>query len=464
MARDLLLVIFALTVKILGQREFCGGPGLKERLRHLRERNSLESKTSASRWSLDDFRQACLLAYYEFHEHPGESAWLRVGNLTRKAYYCGLHQLDNHDLCDDNDDDDDDKDEWRYVWWCIFCLDSYSNVTSASPFVVHVESIRTSLITNSGRERARKAQIFLPGQPEMFWQTVEAIKSHGHNVNFNLHIITTAILREAATLYRLWWQNPSDRLQDRLTALEHHLTEIRLALPPRYLNIARDALHEESHHAYHARLICALHLHISRLVICLPLLLQRSKEERQDIWYKTLEYCQDIVAVVKQWDNQHSPSVDPAVCFIIYTALVILHLHYNSMSSSGAVRLARVKTQENILRLFLEQFATFWYLPRLLISKQTHNPGMVVLYLIKQNAVTFDKFSLVSHEAVGRKDAMAVLKYFQAPLHCGWLKFLDPEHGFLSLFAAEEIGQTFMEQSWDFNNWQAAFEVSYQGC
>ncbi|SPJ80010.1 uncharacterized protein FTOL_08401 [Fusarium torulosum] len=311
-ARDLLLVIFALTVKILGQREFCGGPGLKERLRHLRERNSLESKTSASRWSLDDFRQACLLAYYEFHEHPGESAWLRVGNLTRKAYYCGLHQLDNHDLCDDNDDDDDDKDEWRYVWWCIFCLDSYSNVTSASPFVVHVESIRTSLITNSGRERARKAQIFLPGQPEMFWQTVEAIRSHGHNVNFNLHIITTAILREAATLYRLWWQNPSDRLQDRLTALEHHLTEIRLALPPRYLNIARDALHEESHHAYHARLICALHLHISRLVICLPLLLQRSKEERQDIWYKTLEYCQDIVAVVKQWDNQHSPSVDPA--------------------------------------------------------------------------------------------------------------------------------------------------------
>ncbi|KAJ3453880.1 hypothetical protein MRS44_018512 [Fusarium solani] len=456
---DLLLVIFALTVKILGRRELCSDPRLEERLRHLRERNGLDLETSAARWSLDDFRQACLLAYYEFHEHPGERAWLRVGHLTRKAYSCGLHQLDNHDLCDDNnnDDEDDDKDEWRYVWWCIFCLDSYSNITAASPFVVHIESIRTSLITNPGRERGRKAQIFLPGQPEMFWQTVEAITSHGHNVNFNLHIVTTAILREAATLYRLWWQNPSHRLQDRLTALEYHLTEIRLALPLRYLNIARDALHEESHHAYHARLICVLHLHVSRLLICLPLHLQKSEEKRRGVWYKTLEYCQDIVAVVKQWDNQHSPSVDPAVCFIIYTALVILHLHYKIMSSSWPDRSAGVKTQENILRLFLEQFATFWYLPRLLISKQTHGPSMVALYLTKQNAVTFDKFSLVSHDAVGLTDAAAVLKYFQAPLHRGWLKFLDPQHGFLSLFATEETGRTFMEQSWDFNNRQAAF-------
>ncbi|KAL9572041.1 hypothetical protein ACKAV7_003758 [Fusarium commune] len=424
--RDLLLVIFALTVKILGRRELCDGLRLEERLRHIRERNGLDSGTSATRWSLDDFRQACLLAYYEFHEHPGERAWLRVGHLTRKAYYCGLHQLDNHDRCDGNDDgdgdgdgdgvggDDDDKDEWRYVWWCIFCLDSYSNITAASPFVVHVESIRTSLITNPGREGGRKALIFLPDQPEMFWQTVEAIASHGHNVNFNLHIVTTAILREAATLYRLWWQNPSDRLQDRLTTLEHHLTEIRLALPPRYLNIARDALHEESHREYHARLICVLHLHISRLIICLPLHLQKSEEKRKGMWYKTLEYCQDIVAVVKQWDNQHSPSVDPAVCFIAYTVLVILHLHYR------------------------KQFATFWYLPRLLI-------------------ITFDKFSLVSQDSDGLKDAVAVLKYFQAPLHCGWLKFLDPEHGFLSLFVAEEIAQAFVEQPWDLNNWQATF-------
>ncbi|KAH7160564.1 hypothetical protein B0J13DRAFT_494232 [Dactylonectria estremocensis] len=371
-ARDLLLVISALTVKILGRRELRGVSRLEERLKHLLERNGLDSETSAARWSLDDFRQACLLAYYEFHEHPGERAWSRVGHLTRKAYYCGLHQLDNHDLCDGNDgddDDDDDKEEWRYVWWCIFCLDSYSNITAASPFVVHVESIRTSLITNPGRERGRKAQILLPGQPEMFWQTVEAITSHGHNVNFNLHIVTTAILREVATLYRLWWQNPWEGLKRRLGALENHLTAVRLALPPRYMNVARNALHDEPCSAYHARLICLLHLHVSRLLICLPLHPQKSEEQRLCLWHKTLEYCQDIVDVIKQWDSQHSPSVDPAVCFIVYTALVILNLHYNTLASSEPELQVTLGTQINILRLFLEQFAFFWNLPRFLISK-----------------------------------------------------------------------------------------------
>ncbi|KAH7159282.1 hypothetical protein DER46DRAFT_457727, partial [Fusarium sp. MPI-SDFR-AT-0072] len=128
--KDLLLVILALTVKVLGQRQLCGGLRLEERLRHLREKNALDLETSRSRWSLDDFRKACLLAYYEFHEHLGEKAWLKIGHLTRKSYYCGLHQLDKRDRCDENDDDDDDdtKDEWRYVWWCIFCLDMFYTI------------------------------------------------------------------------------------------------------------------------------------------------------------------------------------------------------------------------------------------------------------------------------------------------------------------------------------------------
>ncbi|KAK2684341.1 hypothetical protein QWA68_016974 [Fusarium oxysporum] len=119
--KDLLLVIFALTVKILGRCQLCGDLRLEERLRYLRERNALDSRTLTARWSLDDFRQVCLLAYYKFYEHPGEKAWLRIGHLTRKAYYCGLYQLDNRDRCEDNNDDDADKDLWRYVWLCIFC-------------------------------------------------------------------------------------------------------------------------------------------------------------------------------------------------------------------------------------------------------------------------------------------------------------------------------------------------------
>ncbi|KAL6405399.1 hypothetical protein AUP68_11153 [Ilyonectria robusta] len=373
--RKLLITVLALTAKILGRPSYWTEQGLNDCLSHLQARTVLDSETSARQPSLDDFRQACLLAFYEFHQHPGEKAWLQIGRLTRKAYRYGLHQLDNDNqsamlACGPLVGDEVDK--WRHVWWCIFCLDSYSNITTASPFIVHVESIRTSLLTDPGEEGRRKTQIFLHDETDTLWQIVEEITSHGKHLNFNLHIVTTLILREAATLYQLCWQNPLERLHRRLGALENHLTAVRLALPPRYMNVARDVLHDEPCSAYHARLICLLHLHVSRLLVCLPFHPQKSEEQRLCLWHKTLEYCQDIVDVVKQWDSQHSPSVDPAVCFIIYSALVILHLHYTTLASSKPERQATLGTQKNILRLFLEQFAFFWNLPRFLIKR--HGP------------------------------------------------------------------------------------------
>ncbi|KAH7118210.1 putative fungal-specific transcription factor [Dactylonectria estremocensis] len=339
--RELLITVLALTAKILGRPSYWTEQGLNDCLSHLQART------------------ACLLAFYGFHQHPGEKAWLQIGQLTRKAYRYGLRQLDNDNqsamlACSPLVGDEVDK--WRHVWWCIFCLDSYSNITTASPFIVHVESIRTSLLTGPGEEGRRKTQIFLPDETDTLWQIVVEITSHGKHLNFNLHVVTTLILREAATLYQLCWQNPLERLHRLLGALKNHLTAVRLALPPRYMKVTRDVLHDEPCSAYHARLICLLHLH-------------KSEEQRLCLWHKTFEYCQDIVDVVKQWGSQHSTSVDPAVCFIIYTALVILHLHYTTLASSKPERQATLGTQKYILRLFLEQFAFSWNLPRFLISK-----------------------------------------------------------------------------------------------
>ena len=372
--RDLLDIILALTAKVLGRPTFWSELNLEASLRyHLYERDILNSEQPTGRLSLDDFRQACLLAFYEFHQHPGEKAWLRIGHLTRKAYHYGLHQIDSRSpspIFDSTGLDDIRCEEWRYVWWCIFCLDSYSNITAAIPFVVQIESIRTSLITGPSLDGTSKEEIFLVDETESLWKTTKAVTAHNHHINFNIHIVTTAMLREAATLYRLWLQNPSDRLQARLAAFEYHLTTVRLALPPRYLEVTRNVLHNEAHTAHHARLICILHLHTAGLLICLPLHRKNSEEERLHLWYKALEYCQDMVLLVKQWDSQHSPGVDPAVCFIIYTALIVLHLHINSIAVSEDM-LAVLRMQKDVLLLFLEQFSTFWYLPRFLISKQT---------------------------------------------------------------------------------------------
>jgi hypothetical protein len=72
------------------------------------------------------FITQALLAFYSFHQYPGNEAWTRIGQLTRKAYQCGLHQIDNSDRFSAFERDSmtkDELDEWRRVWWFIYCLD-----------------------------------------------------------------------------------------------------------------------------------------------------------------------------------------------------------------------------------------------------------------------------------------------------------------------------------------------------
>lgn len=378
-SRNLLLTIFVVTAKILGPPSFWSDSNVEDCVRYLLQTNVIDKDSPSTRLSLDDFRQACLLAFYAFHQYPGERAWMRIGHLTRRAYQCGLHQIDNRDRClafdHNNPMSDEQAEEWRYVWWCIYCLDSYSNITAATPFVVEIESVKTALVTTSFADPADNrpdltSPKFLPAETSLLWATTRDITSKRGDFGFNVHIVTTTLLREAATIYRLRTQNPSERLQARQAALEDHLSAVRLALPARYLSGARNTLIDESSSEHHARLICVLHLHAARVLICLPLDPQRNETEWLDRWHRNLEYCQDIVAIVRQWDGQFCSTVDPAVCFIILGTLLFLHLHGISGSNSQPELQARLATYKDMLLLFLHQFASTWNLVRFLISKK----------------------------------------------------------------------------------------------
>ena len=85
----------------------------------------------------DVWQQACLLAFYGFHQEPGRHAAARIDRLARQAYRQGLHRLDDDCLStlgsanNHSAFDDDDREEWRYIWWTIFILDSYASITMA---------------------------------------------------------------------------------------------------------------------------------------------------------------------------------------------------------------------------------------------------------------------------------------------------------------------------------------------
>lgn len=168
---------------------------------------------------------------------------------------------------------EDEIEEWRSLWWCIYCLDSYCNITAATPFVVELDSVKTALVQNfqlADRQTVSEAAIFLPAETELLWKTSKDITSRGGDFNFNIHIVTTTLLRGAAKLSRLWKQNPSEGLRSRFEALEHDLSTVRLSLPTRYFNLARNVLLNESSYEHHARLICILHLHASRFLLSFP--------------------------------------------------------------------------------------------------------------------------------------------------------------------------------------------------
>ncbi len=375
--RQLLLTLLGITAQIQGFVPLWANTALKSSLEYLLSNNSVEEEILENMVSLEKFQRECLLAFYEFHQYPGKKAWQRISRLTRNAYQYGMDQIDNREHCslyDHNPMTDGETEEWRCLWWCIYCLDSYCNITAATPFVIELDSVRTALVETQGTADSLTGvagAIFLPAETELLWNTTKEIIARPGDSNPNLHLVTTTLLREAGTLLRLWKQNPSARLKARFPILEDHLSTVRLALPTRYLDVARNVVVNESSAEHHARLICILHLHAARLLVSLPIQGPVNSAEWLLRWQRTLAYCEEVVAVVRQWKAQFCVSVDPAICAIVSGVLMLLHLHCKDGANTDTELQARLRTQKDLLVLFLEQFASIWHLPHFLIGESS---------------------------------------------------------------------------------------------
>ncbi|RLL97432.1 hypothetical protein CFD26_105863 [Aspergillus turcosus] len=370
--RSLLLTVLAVTAKSLGLPRGWQVANVDDCLHQLLKNDPLDGPTQPA-LLLDAFRQSCLLAFYRFHQGHGGDAWDYISRLSRKALRLGLHQLDSTDrynsICDDLTNPAN-LEEWRYVWWCIYCLDSYSNITAATPFVVEKESIRTALVATSlegsgdGRIGSPVMQ-FLPTDTRDLWRVSAEMGALSIPASyFNMHIVTTTLLREAAAIFRLRRQNPSEGLRERRSQFGDHLSAVVLSLPPQFLREARNAFANESSVDHHARLVCLLHLHAARLLNAIAFDLADDSAWTTS-WEQSLALSEDIVAVIREWDSRYCSTVDPAICLIVFCTLILLYLHEMHESTPKMPALCeRLQAERNILLLFLEQFARIWALPR----------------------------------------------------------------------------------------------------
>lgn len=368
-------IIYAISARIFGPPSLFDQETLELSLSYLADTCSVEVESPAEPLALDVFRSACLLAFYNFHQHPGEKAFIKIALLSRKAYQCGLHQIDNEGnrtSFDWNLISDDGTEDWRHVWWCVFCLDSYSSSSIAAPFSVEIENVKTALLGTSiqGTQdsiTARSGPSFIPPDQTQLWKAVQDLDCRTLYYNFNFHMILTVFLKEAVNVFRLQKQNPSDTLKQRILCLQGDLCAIRLALPRHYTDEARDVLGGETGPQYHARLLNIFGLHAVHLLLRFPTNLEEVCQW-QVCWQQNLESCLSIVSVIQQWDPKYSLTVDPAVCFMAVSTLFLLHLHSLSQENSDQKRQERLSQCKNIIRLFLQSYAASWALPGFLVG------------------------------------------------------------------------------------------------
>ncbi|RYP41648.1 hypothetical protein DL767_000853 [Monosporascus sp. MG133] len=373
--RDLIVTMAAVTAKILGPIDTWSSFDLDLCLNSLLASPPLREGSDGVQTDLDSFRQECLLAYYDFHQFPGASSCMRIARLTRKAYAVGLHQIENPGLCSafqPKTETEDVIEDWRYVWWCVYCFDSYSNISAGTPFIVDEESINTALPRRPFNQdvvspwTVSSPKVFLPDGPSELWEIAQKSTSYGDLSGFNIHIVTATMLRNAGAVLRLRSEKGPGRHRARIADLKRSLASLRLALPPRYLNPTRNVLKSEVPPDHHVRLTNILHLHMARIMLCLPGGLSAGEEEWMEDWQQTLEASLDIVRVVEQWDSQFSAHVDPAICFIVFLALAILNLHRRSSIDESSELATTISQSETILMLFLEHFSSLWTLPKFL--------------------------------------------------------------------------------------------------
>lgn len=331
--------------------------------------------------TLDQFRRFCLLVFYEYHQCPGHQAWMRINKLVRWAYWAGLDQIDNsHQLSPRWQSlSEEELEEWRLVWWCVYCLDSYANLSTGMPYEIDERLVRTALPQDQSVSADMRVHVSLPYQQDDLLSLVQTTLSASPPMMAAAHIqlVSITLLRHAGRALRLHTLGFHDDSKVQVADTERRLSSLRLILPGNFFNPKRNALANESSFAHHYRLVTNAFTLTARMIMALGHCGRLEDGEAWlEQWQQVLEICQEVSAIAQNWNTRFCLSVDPAICIIVFISLVFLELHYRfaggvgGHSASPGLR-KEIENCEAMLLLFLDQFAKIWTLPRLLVCKST---------------------------------------------------------------------------------------------
>ena len=340
--------------------------------------------------TITDLRTMFLLALFTFRNNRSRKAWALTAQLVQLAYQYGLHQIDNPINCSFYNAETTTAEElegWRYLWWNIFILDCCCHATVATPSTIDLDSLCTALPSGTIADWTKGKNIVAPEKRTFLYDDLEALSSllqsvsrewsngvrgSGVDVNFIVRVINASQIREVCSLFRAIDQNPTRNFDRRWKQLSISTAALRLALPPRYLNPQCLASSGESRRSHTLRIVNLFEIYLCNMLMSMPKEISQMNTDAEfshdlDV---CITYVERIVEVCSNWDSGMCSQTDPAVGFIVFIAMVMVHIE---QKLDGKFNRSQKQDQSNssfqLMRLFLQQLGQKWHLAQTLVGR-----------------------------------------------------------------------------------------------
>ena len=191
---------------------------------------------------LNDIKTACLLALHEYTTYPGRKAWMYVRRVVAISIGARLHRVDcvKHPLHLSNVE----REEWRFVWWTVFRLDSTINVVAVTPFALDSLSTRTALVSTSVVDFTNdniheSTQTFLPTDPLKSWSMVHELQCIDPGEGSHIYLLAVSMMRAVSECFLRRQSISTPEIQSCMESLRSTFSCFRLALPGWYFDATR---------------------------------------------------------------------------------------------------------------------------------------------------------------------------------------------------------------------------------
>ena len=390
-------------------------------LRHAGDALASEAYRDRSEWlhgtttSLThNIKKEIILVFHALASTPCLDIARRVGNLVRLGYAYGLHQVDSPTQCllCSSSTTSSEKEELRFIWWCIFFLDSVCCMATGMPQSVERNNTRTALISSNAEQftsgNIPDSNMFcLEPDVKKICLFAREMRNQSSSQPFNTSLLVSSFIQEIYSTHRLARESLD------LSNIESHLITLRVSLAsikksiltlPTTISPSTPTPPITLGCSQQSRIQLQLFLYLSDILLHLPIGLHHHHTKPGiSIPYHDWDECrrsiEDFLGVIRQWNSLYFLSVSPFISFAVWTvsALLLLQEKVNPPPKSS-LRGESVANAFALLDLFLMASSNHWWLGMTLSSKYILSLSFIVKStLVVESDIYTDYLSSACH-------------------------------------------------------------------